>query len=51
MYIIGLNFDVWSNCGGIFFKYSRIRFRGKWTPFVKVRKRYKKWFGFWGKET
>src|SRR5690625_1222240 len=34
---------------GMFFTAERIYVKGKWTPFVRLQKRYKSWFGFWGR--
>ena len=42
-----LSFKKWDSSHGIFFVYERAYIRGyKWTPFIRVRKRYKTWLGY-----
>jgi len=43
--MIGINFNKWSGSSGRFLKCKRIYFKGYiWTPFIRMRKRYKSWF-------
>lgn len=46
-----ISFKKYSGGGGYFFKFRRIYHNGKWTPFIRVKKRYDSWFGFWHKES
>jgi hypothetical protein len=48
--MIWLSFANWHSSSGRFFTLTRIYSPGwRWTPFVRVRKRYRSWFGFWGR--
>jgi hypothetical protein len=47
--MIWMSFARWSASAGMFFVFKRIYRKGRWTPFVKVKKRYKTWLGYWGK--
>jgi hypothetical protein len=40
--VILIRFGRWSNSAGDYFIWKRIYWRGKWTPFCWVRKRYNK---------
>jgi len=45
--IYGLSLGSCHGDSGIFFKTTRVYVRGyRWTPFVKIEKRYSKWLGF-----
>jgi hypothetical protein len=49
--MIWIRFGTWNNAAGRFFVSTRIWRKGYiWTPFVKVRKRYTSWFGYWGRQ-
>lgn len=39
--MIWLSFSKWSSCSKRYLIRSRIYYKGKWTPFVKLRLRYK----------
>jgi len=39
----------WTSSSQVFFVYERIYINGMWTPFCKIRKRYKSWFGYFHK--
>lgn len=43
MYFLALG--RWGLAAGRFFIWKRIYWKGKWTPFVKIEKRYDKWRG------
>jgi hypothetical protein len=48
--MVWLSFARWSSASGVFFVRERIYRNGRWTPLVKVRKRYKSWLGFFRSE-
>lgn len=48
--MITLGFGKWHSASGIFFVRARIYWRGRWTPFCTIRKRYSSWLGFFQKE-
>lgn len=51
MHVYALSFGRWHSASGFFFVRERLyRSRHRWTPFVRVRKRYKTWLGFWARE-
>jgi hypothetical protein len=37
-----IRFGKWSTCSTKWFIWHRIYWKGKWTPFIKIKKRYKK---------
>lgn len=49
-----LSFKDWGSSHGVFFTKERLYYTDsktgtkKWTPFVRVSKRYPTWFGHWG---
>jgi DNA-directed RNA polymerase subunit RPC12/RpoP len=46
--MIVLNFGRFSHRGGRFLFWERIYWHGwRWTPFCRIEKRYKSWFGYW----
>lgn len=50
MGIIWVKFGEWSSDCGNIFVWKRLYFRGKWTPFVRMRRRYPLksfWNGEW----
>lgn len=44
--MIVLHLGRWCHASGHFFSLSRIYWRGQWTPFCRVKKRYGSWFGY-----
>ena len=45
--MVTVAFGRWSDCAGRFFTLKRIYYKGyKWTPFCRIKKRYKSWFGY-----
>lgn len=46
--MIVLCLGSWNNSAGRFFILTRVRWRGRSTPFCRIRKRYKSWLGYWG---
>jgi len=52
-----LSFSFWSSASGMFFIRERVYAkwgwgsRFGWTPFVKLRKRYPTWLGYFKKES
>ncbi len=47
--MIAISFGRWNYAAGIFLTWERLRLKGLWTPFCRIRKRYASWLGFWGK--
>jgi len=47
--MITISMGRWITYGGRFFLLRRIYWRGRWTPFCRVYKRYDSWLGYWGK--
>jgi hypothetical protein len=46
--MIWINFGKWSMAGSFFLKSYRIFREGhKWTPFIRVYKRFDSWLGYW----
>ncbi len=39
----------WSGSSGVFLRWERIYWKGHWTPFCHVRRRYRSWLGYWGR--
>jgi len=47
--MIWVSFGRWSGMGGTFLSWeSNLLSDWKWTPLVKVEKRYDSWLGYWG---
>ncbi|MCK5602140.1 hypothetical protein KAR91_09730 [Candidatus Pacearchaeota archaeon] len=47
--MIWINFGKWTGSSGKFFSSARILRKGFiWTPFIRVKKRYDSWLGYWG---
>jgi len=45
--MVTVAFGRWSDCAGRFFTLKRIYYKSyKWTPFCRIKKRYKTWFGY-----
>lgn len=43
-----ISFGRWNHSAGHFFIQERIYRKGYiWTPFVRVRRRYSSWLGYW----
>lgn len=47
--MIIISLGRWFSASGRFFIRTRIYWRGRWTPFCRIRKRYRSWFGYWQK--
>ena len=45
--MIVISFGRWSYAAGFFFVRERVYWRGHWTPFCRIQKRYQSWFGYW----
>jgi len=45
--MITVHLGRWCDAAGPFFALRRIYWRGKWTPFCRIRKRYPSWRGYW----